>query len=45
MSFLVLGTVALDNVKTPSGVKKNMLGGSAALSLCRHYRHDGHLRL
>lgn len=30
MAFLVLGTVALDNVKTPSGVKKNMLGGSAA---------------
>ncbi|MBF0485965.1 MAG: sugar kinase [Candidatus Omnitrophica bacterium] len=30
MALLVLGTVALDNVKTPSGVKKNMLGGSAA---------------
>ncbi|MBF0595295.1 MAG: bifunctional hydroxymethylpyrimidine kinase/phosphomethylpyrimidine kinase [Candidatus Omnitrophica bacterium] len=30
MAFLALGTVALDNVKTPSGVKKNMLGGSAA---------------
>lgn len=30
MSFLVLGTVALDDVKTPSGVKKAMLGGSAA---------------
>ncbi|NTV28792.1 MAG: sugar kinase [Candidatus Omnitrophica bacterium] len=30
MSLLVLGTVALDDVKTPSGVKKNMLGGSAA---------------
>ena len=30
MSFLALGTVALDNVKTPSGVKRNMLGGSAA---------------
>jgi cytidine kinase len=30
MGLLVLGTVALDNVKTPSGVKKNMLGGSAA---------------
>ena len=30
MSLLVLGTVALDNVKTPSGVKKDMLGGSAA---------------
>jgi sugar/nucleoside kinase (ribokinase family) len=30
MALLVLGTVALDDVKTPSGVKKNMLGGSAA---------------
>jgi len=30
MSLLVLGTVALDNIKTPSGVKKNLLGGSAA---------------
>jgi len=30
MGLLVLGTVALDDVKTPSGVKKNMLGGSAA---------------
>ena len=30
MSLLVLGTVALDDVRTPSGVKKNMLGGSAA---------------
>ncbi len=30
MSLLVLGTVALDNVKTPSGKRRNMLGGSAA---------------
>ncbi len=30
MSLLVLGTVALDHVKTPSGAKKDMLGGSAA---------------
>jgi sugar/nucleoside kinase (ribokinase family) len=30
MSVLVLGTVALDNVKTPSGERKKMLGGSAA---------------
>lgn len=30
MSILVLGTVALDSVKTPYGVKKHMLGGSAA---------------
>jgi len=30
MSLLVLGTVALDNIKTPAGVKKDLLGGSAA---------------
>jgi len=30
MSVLVLGTVALDNIKTPSGIKRNLLGGSAA---------------
>ncbi|MBI3602366.1 MAG: bifunctional hydroxymethylpyrimidine kinase/phosphomethylpyrimidine kinase [Candidatus Omnitrophica bacterium] len=30
MSLIVLGTVALDHVKTPSGTKKDMLGGSAA---------------
>lgn len=30
MSILVLGTVALDTVKTPFGKKKDMLGGSAA---------------
>jgi len=30
MSIVVLGTVALDHVKTPSGAKKDMLGGSAA---------------
>jgi sugar/nucleoside kinase (ribokinase family) len=29
MSLLVLGTVALDTVKTPFGIRKNMLGGSA----------------
>ena len=29
MSLMVLGTVALDHVKTPSGVKRDMLGGSA----------------
>jgi len=29
MSILVLGTVALDTVKTPFGQRKNMLGGSA----------------
>ncbi len=30
MALLVLGSIALDDVKTPSGVKKNMLGGSAS---------------
>ncbi|MDD2679363.1 MAG: PfkB family carbohydrate kinase [Candidatus Omnitrophica bacterium] len=29
MSILVLGTVALDNVRTPHGVRKKILGGSA----------------
>lgn len=29
MSILVLGTVALDSVKTPFGTRKHMLGGSA----------------
>lgn len=29
MSLLVLGTVALDNVKTPHGKRRDMLGGSA----------------
>ena len=30
MSLLVLGTVALDNIRTPSGVRRDLLGGSAA---------------
>ncbi len=30
MSLLVLGTVALDNVTTPFGARKDLLGGSAA---------------
>ncbi len=30
MSIVVLGTVALDTVKTPAGFKKDLLGGSAA---------------
>jgi len=30
MSLLVLGTVAMDDVKTPCGEKKDLLGGSAA---------------
>jgi len=29
MSIIVLGTVALDSVKTPFGIRKDMLGGSA----------------
>ncbi len=29
MSLLVLGTVALDNVKTPNGARRDLLGGSA----------------
>jgi sugar/nucleoside kinase (ribokinase family) len=29
MSIIVLGTVALDTVKTPHGIRTNMLGGSA----------------
>ncbi|MFH1778254.1 MAG: PfkB family carbohydrate kinase [Candidatus Omnitrophota bacterium] len=30
MSILVLGTVAIDSVKTPAGVREELLGGSAA---------------
>ncbi|OGX37306.1 MAG: hypothetical protein A3D87_00545 [Omnitrophica WOR_2 bacterium RIFCSPHIGHO2_02_FULL_50_17] len=30
MSLIVLGTIALDNVKTASGARRNLLGGSAA---------------
>ncbi len=30
MSLIVLGTVALDNVKTPAGYRPDLLGGSAA---------------
>lgn len=30
MSIIVLGTVALDTVRTPSGLRRNLLGGSAA---------------
>lgn len=44
MAFLALGTVALDNVKTPSGFKKNMLGGSAAhFSMSARLFDDVHL--
>ncbi len=30
MSILVLGTVALDTIRTPFGIRKNVLGGSAS---------------
>lgn len=30
MSLIALGTVALDNIKTDSGIKKKLMGGSAA---------------
>lgn len=44
MSLLVMGTVALDNVKTPSGLKKDMLGGSAAhFSMSSRLFTDVHL--
>ena len=29
MSLLVIGTIALDSIKTPAGIKNNILGGSA----------------
>jgi len=37
MSIITLGTIALDNIKTPSGLKRGLLGGSAshfAMSAC-----------
>jgi len=44
MSLIVVGTVALDNVKTPSGVKRDMLGGSAAhFSMSSRLFTDVHL--
>jgi sugar/nucleoside kinase (ribokinase family) len=44
MSLLVIGTVALDNIKTPSGVKKDLLGGSAAhFSMSARLFTDVHL--
>ena len=44
MSLMVLGTVALDNVKTPHGEKRNMLGGSAAhFSMSARLFTDVHL--
>ena len=38
MSLLVVGSVALDSIKTPSGERRNVLGGSATyLSLAASY--------
>ncbi|HBO97421.1 MAG TPA: sugar kinase, partial [Candidatus Omnitrophica bacterium] len=30
MDLIALGTIALDNVKTASGARRDLLGGSAA---------------
>jgi sugar/nucleoside kinase (ribokinase family) len=44
MSIIVLGTVALDNVKTPCGTRKDMLGGSAShFSMAARLFTDVHL--
>lgn len=44
MSLIVLGTVALDNLKTPHGVRKDLLGGSAAhFSMSARLFTDVHL--
>jgi len=44
MSILVLGTAALDTVKTPSGLRKKMLGGSAVhFSMSSRLFTDVHL--
>ncbi len=44
MSVIVLGTVALDAVKTPFGERKNMLGGSAVhFSMAARLFTDVHL--
>ncbi|MCB9771704.1 MAG: bifunctional hydroxymethylpyrimidine kinase/phosphomethylpyrimidine kinase [Candidatus Omnitrophica bacterium] len=44
MSLLVLGTVALDNVKTPHGERRDMLGGSAShLAMSARLFTDVHL--
>ncbi|VAW12828.1 hypothetical protein MNBD_BACTEROID05-280, partial [hydrothermal vent metagenome] len=44
MSVIVMGTVALDNIKTPSGDKKELLGGSAAhFSMSARLFTDVHL--
>lgn len=44
MSVVVLGTVALDSVKTPSGFRKEILGGSAAhFAMSARFFTDVHL--
>ncbi len=44
MSILVLGTVALDTVKTPHGLRRDILGGSAAhFSMAARLFTDVHL--
>lgn len=44
MSILVLGTAALDTVKTPSGTRRHMLGGSAVhFSMAARLFTDVHL--
>ncbi len=44
MSLLVLGTMALDNVKTPHGISHDMLGGSAThLAMSARLFTDVHL--
>ena len=44
MSILVCGTVALDNLKTPFGQRKNILGGSAShFSMSSRHFSDVHI--
>lgn len=44
MSLIVMGTVALDSLKTPHGTKKDLLGGSAAhFSLAARHFTNVHL--
>ena len=44
MSLLVFGTVALDNLKTPSGARKDLLGGSAVhFCMSSRFFNDIHL--
>ncbi len=44
MSLIVMGTVALDSLRTPHGIKKDLLGGSAAhFSLAARHFTNVHL--